>query len=224
MGAGRRGRVRPRLPLDDLRRPRPAGGAREHGLLLRPGLGGRADARRGRDAGAPRRRSHPHRRDRLEHASYGVVRRARVRAPLRRRRRRSRRARRLDAVDRHAAGRGARGAAGRRPRRLRPRDPPRGPLRSGDEAVARAARSLVRADGRSPYRPLPAGGASSGCGAELERIATPLLVCERAHERSWPGQARRLAERLGSRAELVPMPARTPHDRAVLDWLAARLR
>ncbi len=107
LGPGRRPSTHSRLSLDDLRRPRPAGGARRAGAPPAPRLGGGAHPGRRRDARARRRRPDPHGRDRLRARELRRGPRARVRAPLRGRRRRPGRRRPLDAVDGLAPARGA---------------------------------------------------------------------------------------------------------------------
>jgi len=59
--------------------------------------------------------------------------------------------------------------------------------------------------------------------AELDRIATPLLLSAREPERRWPGQAVWLQTRLAGRAELLRGAAGEDADVAIADWLADAL-
>ena len=59
--------------------------------------------------------------------------------------------------------------------------------------------------------------------AELEAVATPLLLCARVPEHRWPGQAAWLQTRLGDRAELVRSHADGSTDDEVAAWLGRAL-
>jgi hypothetical protein len=63
--------------------------------------------------------------------------------------------------------------------------------------------------GRSPYE-LYAHVRRFRLGAEVEQIATPVLVCENPDERRWPGQARLLYERLPGPKRLMSSAANWP--------------
>ena len=77
--------------------------------------------------------------------------------------------------------------------------------------------------GTSPYRLYRRALAFRLGDAELDRIATPLLLSAREPERRWPGQAVWLQTRLAGRAELLRGAAGEDADAAIADWLVDAL-
>ena len=149
VGARRRGGGRARLPLDDLRRSRPAGGAVRAGTAPATRLGGGPDAGARRDDRPDGRRRRADRGDRRRPGRLLGAARARLRAPARRRGRRPGRRRRVRGLDGAARRADGRAPPHRRAGAVRARAAPARAVRPGRGGGAPRPRRAVR---RRPRR------------------------------------------------------------------------